>query len=220
MPLEDYVFQIVDNNFRMQEVLGEYVWNVNLKLGTLTFTSEAGAEIATCPIQLVGSEADGTWLWAWANTPLSPPADLLVAVEKLRATGADALYSDSTEFPLPDEHFGHQMALHCAGLSGGFGTFRCPYPGGALYVVVESFPKARDLPFNPNRTTKAVLAALSSFEVRDQRAAWEAFPAGERLTVTFDEQNRIKNFQMELTLQDLPREKPSLLGRLFGKRNG
>ena len=220
MQIEDYVFRIMDNNVRMQEVLGEYNWNVDMRLGTIAFKTKSGAVIATCPVQLVGSEANGTWLWAWANKESNPPADLLVAVGKLKEDGTEAHFQITEEFPVPSETFGHEMAILCAGLSGSYGTFRCPFSGGALYVVVESFPKARNLPFNANRTTQAVLAAISTFKVKDHRAAWEAFPVGERLEVSFDDQDRIKNIQMTLSPENLPTERPSLLGRLFGKRNG
>ena len=220
MQIEDYVFRIMDNNVRMQEVLGEYNWNVDMRLGTIAFKTKSGAVIATCPVQLVGSEANGTWLWAWANKESNPPADLLVAVGKLKEDGTEAHFQITEEFPVPSETFGHEMAILCAGLSGSYGTFRCPFSGGALYVVVESFPKARNLPFNPNRTTQAVMAAISTFKVKDHRAAWEAFPVGERLEVSFDDQDRIKNIQMTLSPENLPTERPSLLGRLFGKRNG
>lgn len=219
MHLEDYLFQIMDNNFRLQEVLGEYQWGLKTSTGILTFTSKAGKSIANCPVQFVGSESDGTWLWAWANEDSQIPSDYLTAVHQLKATQADSLFQDASEFPLPRANFGHEVALLCAGVSKGFGTFRCPYAGGAAYVVIESFPKARDLPFDPNRTIQAVLAAISTFDVRDHRAAWDAFPTGERLTATFDEQNRIKNLQVTLTPETLTPTKPSLLERLLGKRN-
>lgn len=228
LPLEGYVFRVTENFLRLSEVIGDANWGLTVSEATLVFDRPGAGRLA-CPAQLVGSESEaaGTWLWAWANAASNLPPAILAAVERLRETareeGGPDFYQDADAFSMPHPNFGTEMAIRCAGVTGGFTTYRCPYPGGAAHVVVTSCTEAERLPADPMRTVKAITTALSAFSV-DHRKAVRAYlgepdaggiyqPLGLRLE--FDGLGRISG--INATLEPPASQKKGLLGRLFGR---
>src|SRR5215218_4674315 len=96
--LEDHVFRVLENQDALYELLGEHRWDFDMDAGTVVFSrQESGGMLgrlvsrtpnvlATCPVQLIGSESqrDDTWLWAWANAQSEIPPDLTRGVERIR----------------------------------------------------------------------------------------------------------------------------------------
>lgn len=243
LALEDYVFQQTENALRIADVMPEdFSWNIDVPSGLLMFTSATGQEVARLPIQLVGTQSDATqtWLWAWANEASGLPDAVTVAARKLRDTAAQsgspntAMFTNAGEVPLTSEEFGREMGMICAGVVGGFGVYRCPYAGGALWTVIESFPQAQALPPDAMRTMKTITMAISNYDV-DHKAAARAYlgepdasgtyqPSGVRLE--YDAQGRISNITSTLTQANVPPAADKMTGdsespfdkikRLFG----
>jgi len=211
--LEDYVFQMMENAYRMANVIGDTSWMLDIPTQRLTLTRNGtGQVVASLPAQLVGSvsEETQTFLWAWANAASDLPPAILQSVNRLRevaeAEGVREPFLIENTFPMPYLDFGMAATMICAGVTGGFGAYRCPYEGGAAYVVVERFPEAEVLPPDPMRASKAITDSISAFSL-NHRAALEAYLGaagadgiftGRGLRVYLDAQERVG--RIELTL--------------------
>ncbi|MBC8142950.1 MAG: hypothetical protein H7Y38_16120 [Armatimonadetes bacterium] len=232
--LEEYAFRIMENQLRMQEWLEshQFNWGLDLTAGRLTFKDAAtGAPIADLPMQLIGSQSDetNTWLWSWANENGGDglPSSVTRLAASVRdfaaASGADSRFTNADTFPLPDANFGYEMSTVCAGFGGAFGYYRCPYDGGAAWVVIEAFPEAAAFPASPLLPTKAITGAISTFTL-DHRAATQAYLGtpdasgvyANGMTVTFDAQGRIGNMQMTLNPAPKPASPLDAVKRFFG----
>jgi hypothetical protein len=220
--LEDHVFRVLENFHRLSEAAEGLNWNLSMDSETLTFYHPKTLRVAfDCPAQLVGTEDErtGTWLWAWANEGSDIPGGMLEAVKRLKsvaeAGGADPFYQNPRTFRLPHPNFGTEMAILAAGVSDGYTTYRCPYDGGAAYLVVESCPKAVALPDSPLRISKAIMDGVSNFAL-DHRAAVAAYlgepgPDGfyERgIKIGFDAQGRVGPMDFVLTPEAAPPRSP------------
>lgn len=237
--LEEHLFRVMENHLRLSEVATGCDWQLSLEAEVLAFyRPDSGKVVLDCPIQLVGTEDERTqtWLWAWANAGSDLPAGTLEAVNRLKkaavSAGADDFYQNENTFPYPRPTFGAEMAILTAGVSDGFTTFRCPYEGGAAYIVIESCPKAAKLPNDPMRIGKAILEGITHFTL-DHRAAITAYlgePDAEGvyrggIKIDFDAQGRVGNVEYTLTPEAAPAAPPkpvSPLERLKGlfRRDG
>jgi hypothetical protein len=200
--LESCLFRVMENQFRMAEVVGECDWQADMSSETLSFPNERGRVVATVPIQIVGSQANGTWLWSWANEASGFAPSLIKAASLLRDSAEkESVWANSVEFPLPHGDFGTEAAIYCAAISNSFGFYRGPlnHKDDAAFLLIESFPEAEKLPDNPMRTIKAITTAISGFTV-DHRKAIEAFLgspneagvfSGKGIEVTLDGTGRI-----------------------------
>jgi hypothetical protein len=121
-------------------------WNFDLASGLLSF----GYEFCW-KTHLLGTESviSNSWLWTWANTSSNIPAHLLVASLALKAYGEQNGIPELTTPQLSlDKIDGHKLALLASGICEANAYYRCPYEGGALYVLImdENFPKCQDPP--------------------------------------------------------------------------
>lgn len=91
------------------------------------------------PAQILGSYADhgASWLWAWANPTVEP--SMTEAVVVLRDVGRRRGVSELTDADVAATRFSdpHLMALVASSLLDADAYFRCPYDGGAAFVVVD-----------------------------------------------------------------------------------
>lgn len=84
--LDDAALYSLEHQARLEEVLGEHNWHVDLKEGIFEFT---GSRPLTCTrFHLLGSAAPGprSWLWGWAN-PSGFPEHLTALAASLREFG-------------------------------------------------------------------------------------------------------------------------------------
>lgn len=202
-------------------------WYTDLDTGTLCFGDQYHWQI-----QLLGteSEASGTWLWSWANAVNDIPAPLLVASFAVKAYGEQNGIPELTTPQLPlDQIDGHTLALLASGICEANAYYRCPYEGGALFVLImdETFPKCTDPPLQ--RIATVFPQAIASLEIPDHQLALRGYldsyglaheVAGNQivvkengepvLTATFDEQNRLTNLEVRLEARaDSPTAAPS-----------
>ena len=84
--LDDAAILSLEHQVRLEEVVGEHDWYVNLQDGRFEFT---GTRDLTCSrVHLLGSAAPGpgSWLWAWAN-PSGYPEPLTAHSARVRDFG-------------------------------------------------------------------------------------------------------------------------------------
>jgi uncharacterized protein DUF6882 len=200
-----HVVTAMARQIALADLLGERDWSVDLAAGAATFGDDL-----RFPIQLLGTEshADGTWLWAWANTGSNIPPALLHLSGWLKGYGEQAAIPELTErsFSL-DRADGHRLALLASGLTGR-PYYRGPYDGGALFFHLENVPPQ---PVTPERAITVISQSIAAFPI-DHRVAVVSFleqqgwqvdsaeavtahhPSGATMRVTFDELGRIAQF--------------------------
>lgn len=187
------------------DLVGDYNWAVDIANGTITF-----GESLSFPVQILGTEsdADQTWLWAWANTRSNIPPALLHAVTWLRDYGRQRHIPELTEAALPLDHAdGHTLALLSAGLTG-LCYYRGPYQGGAAFFLLQNVPHSVLAPVKPEDVVQVLFQSLEMYDL-DHRTVVESFliqqgwqvettgtavvgrhPGGSNLHLEFDEQGR------------------------------
>ncbi|MBB2910175.1 hypothetical protein FHS43_001438 [Streptosporangium becharense] len=188
------------------ELTGHLGWAVDVNTGTITFGDDL-----RFPIQLLGTESDAeqTWLWAWANTRSNLPPALLRAATWLREYGLQHRIPELTEAQVPlDSADGHLLALLSAGLTGRC-YYRGSHQGGAVFLLVEAVPDSVLAPVPPERAVAVLSHAIGMCEL-DHRTLVGSFltqqgwqvetaaaaiagrhPGGSELRVEFDGQGRI-----------------------------
>ena len=122
---------------RAAEVLGAADWQFHKTSGRISFV---GATIREIGVQVLGTESvrERTWLWSWANTASELPPHVLVAANRMKTLGARAGIGGLIDPDLRLEHLDARgLAAMCAVTLDAPAFYRCPYPGGAMYVLLE-----------------------------------------------------------------------------------
>lgn len=210
-----YTLASCGKQLHFSEMIGDEDWNYDLAAGLLSFGNKC-----LWHAQLLGTESDatGTWLWAWANTESNIPTHLLVASLALKAYGELHGHAELTTPQVPLNHVdGHTLALLASGVCEADAYYRCPYEGGALFVLIkdDTFPKCQDPPLQ--RIATVFPQAIASLDIPDHKLALAGYldsytlgyeqdgdkivvkENGEAvLTAMFDEQNRLTNLEVRL----------------------
>jgi hypothetical protein len=166
---------------------------------------------------LLGTEAGGTWLWAWANTSLPFGGAVLSAVNALRQHGLELGVSEFTEpgFEVDDLHNGHVLGTIASGLLGANGYYFGSGETSAVLTLVTA-PELALPPADAIRLSGIITRSLGVFPVSHRAAArayleqrgaqiavaaddsWQVHaPAGGQLTVTFDHLDRVAAVMLE-----------------------
>lgn len=123
-----------DRQIAFEALVGDRDWQLDQDAGVLRL----GADLVL-PVQILGSASDraGTWLWAWANP--SVEERLTAAARSVKALGGDRAAAVLTDAEVDLARVGdaHLLALAASGLLDADAYYRCPYPGGAAFVLVE-----------------------------------------------------------------------------------
>jgi hypothetical protein len=109
-------------------------WDLEQDTGLLTFSHDDQRFVT--PVQMLGTQSavDGTWLWSWANDMSQTPTDQLTAAAALRSFGEQNNVPELREPMI--EADGHRLAMVAVGLTKLPGYYRCPYEGGAAFVLM------------------------------------------------------------------------------------
>lgn len=172
----------------LSSLVGECDWHFDVSTGLLSYGNQY-----CWHTQLLGteSEVDGSWLWAWANTASNIPAQLLVASLALKAYGEQHGIPELTTPQLPlDQIDGHTLSLLASGICEANAYYRCPYEGGALFVLImdENFPQCPDPPIQ--RIATVFPQAIAALAIPDHRLALAGY--FDFYGITFeDAENRI-----------------------------
>jgi hypothetical protein len=205
----------LDKQHYLCQITGNHDWRFDLGTGLLAFGNQYHWHI-----QLLGteSEASGAWHWAWGNGNSNIPEHLLVASLALKAYGEQHGIPELTTPQLPlDQVDGHKLALLASGVCEANAYYRCPYEGGALFVLImdENFPKCTDPPLQ--RIATVFPQAIASLDIPDHKLALSGYldhyglihEQDENqimvhengvavLMATFDEQNRLTHLEVKL----------------------
>ena len=221
LQLEDHVFRVLENQDALYNFLGDHRWDFDMEAGTVVFSTEASGGLlgrffseppkvlATCPVQLIGSESerDGTWLWAWANEKSQLPPGLTRGVAQIRdearREGLEPFF-DPNPIPLPSPRFGTELAIICTGHLGLFTYYACPHSGGVIHLAIVEPPEGIEIERSAMQVTRILHIGMTALEFNHRRAilAYLGEPArsegdalqwdigGMPLRVEFDEQGR------------------------------
>jgi hypothetical protein len=114
-------------------------WDVDLTSGNLRFRASG----RTCPIEVIGSEANGSWMWGWANASIGPA--LVKRVTSIREWGKQRGIEALTKsgFALPPWEPGKLLSgMSCMAIAAGLLNAPAIYccenraSGVRLYVVL------------------------------------------------------------------------------------
>jgi hypothetical protein len=164
----------------LSDLLGEHQWQLDIDAASIDFGQgrRAGA-------QVLGSEAEdpGTWLWSWANEASNLPDTVLGAALELRRRGAELGVEEFTtpELPLSSVN-GHELAMVGTGLLGAPAYYRCPYEGGAAFVLLTGIPLAPVPQVDTPRLVTVISQTIAGLEV-DHRTMLDALLRAQRATV-------------------------------------
>lgn len=213
--LEDHIFRVLENQFRLYQFLGKHNWAFNMDEGQLTFTNaETGQALASCPVQILGTESTelGTWLWAWANTASEIPDRLLSGVRKVKEAGerAEQLEFMSPSLKVSYERMATELAIVATGHLGLFTYYACGYDGGAMYAAVESCPEVEGTPRDGLLVNRIIFTSLSALDFNHRQAvhAYLGDPAemegdegvwsvnNDGVRIRFDSQDRVTRLEV------------------------
>ena len=166
-----------EKQFRLFDLIGERSWSADLQAGTIAFAApERRMRRAEPPIEmgvaLLGTEADGSWLWGWANP--GGFAEPLVAAGRAvgdygREHAVPALYEpESAGVPL--EHIG----IVASGVLRLKATYTGP-AGDARVLFGLDDPRLELPPFDAVRLLSVLTELVGAGLVRDWPAAMAAY---------------------------------------------
>jgi hypothetical protein len=165
----------------------------------------------------LGTEAGGTWLWAWANTSLPFGGEVLSAANALRRRGTELGVEELTEagFGVDEIRNGHVLGTVASGLLGANGYYFGHGETSAVLTLVTA-PELALPPADAIRLSGIITRSLGVFPVPHRPAAraylqqrgaqvavasdgsWQVqAPAGGQLTVTFDHLDRVSAVSLE-----------------------
>ncbi len=134
--LESYAAIAYDKQTDFSGVIGTNNWNIDMKLGTISFGE--GLEF---PIQVLGtiSYSSQTWLWAWANTESGLSENIIQQALALKKYGEesqiDLLKNASFNFSKEELHI---IGMIASGMFGSSGYYIADYGQGAMVVTIKS----------------------------------------------------------------------------------
>ncbi|CAK9007535.1 Probable phosphoenolpyruvate synthase (PEP synthase) (Pyruvate, partial [Durusdinium trenchii] len=176
-PLQELFARHVLSSFvkqlRLADVVRDESWQFDKASGTLRF-----GDSIEYRVQVLGTESHGsdTWLWAWANEASKIPPGHLVAANRLRTfgheQGIDELTTAMVSLDILD---GHTAGMIASGVAVGNAYFRCPYEGGAMFVLITDPLTDSPVEADVIRTTRAIAEAFSNFEISNQRQVMLAY---------------------------------------------
>lgn len=216
-----------DKQMCLSDAIGDGDWQLSLSEGQITFGGTQSYRV-----QVLGSEAeaDGTWLWAWANTESNLPPALLQAAKQMQAFGEQQRVA---EFVAPalnlEDADGHKISLIACGLCGADAYYRGPYAGGAVFLLLTAPSLRRFADDTPMRFIRIFTEFISAFPC-DHRLALAAYaaykgfplqteagadvitlPAGAEVRAEFDAEGRLAKMSSTLTAANsgpAPEKKP------------
>jgi hypothetical protein len=203
-------YLVLENQFRLDALLGEHQWRVDKEKGVATF-SPANLK---CAVQFIGTHSTRTnsWLWADANTRSKLPARTLALCRRVRDIGRarhlPQFYED--HFRISD-HVGEAtpdtLAMVATHLGGADAYYRGPYRNGAVYFAFSnhrirakpdfdllSFQEAfNSLIWIPGNTRNQVLAYAKAKGLNQRTSSRDAvqftLSSGEDIRVAFKNQS-------------------------------
>ena len=142
------------------EVIGENGWNVDPKNRVIKF----GEREFGCGIIGLESETDNTWLWGWAHTESGLPENAAAPSRRAKRALGGCEEFTAAKYGLDELHNGHNLSMVtvCAAVKN-VCYYRCPYPGGALFVQIEDLPENIFEPLPLDALARQFIEIIRSF---------------------------------------------------------
>ena len=199
MNLMDALLPVIAIAFEKQlhlaDIVGNRSWSFSMDSGEVRFDNDFAFKV-----QLLGTEADAgqTWLWAWANSASGIPLELLDSAHQMRAYGHQTQIRalTETEVPLDNLHNGHMFSMLASGLlesSGGY--YRGPYPGGALFMLIDDRDFPTDLRDPVQRIGVTFPQLISAIALPSHLEAFLGYLQAHQLTVEHEAESQIVQAQ-------------------------
>lgn len=198
---------------RLRDFLAGREWSLDLTKGVIQFGE---LEFATA---FLGSESDiqGTWMWGSYNIngfAQEMIADVCALVGNLPIAAIPDLAGNT--LPLDELVNGHYIASIATALHGNACYYRCPYDGGAAFVLVKGLADDIFVPAAPERIitllgelcssghlphrplAEGLLGASCAACEKGERQLAGMFEDGSRLEIAFDGLGRIANISSQI----------------------
>ncbi len=168
----------------LADFLGEHDWWLDLPAGTVDF-----GQGRVYPIQLIGTEsnADHTWLWAWANKETKIPEPLLRSATRLREFGVQEQVQALVEPELTlDSVDSHTLGLVAAGITGADAYYLGHHDRGAVLFLVSASELQSALKQSVLHMTTIFTTFISSWSVASHQRAFVAYARAKGCRVTLN----------------------------------
>jgi hypothetical protein len=216
--LEEHGVLAIERQLQLGDLIADSSWTYHMDSERLTFSNGRSFHA-----DILGTEANGTWLWSWANEASHIPDGALVAARRLREIGQREGIAELSDRELPLERGGcHRLALATAHLVGGGPYYRGPAGDATVCLLITdpAFPGLAE-PFiprivnawqmftaggfdvDPQRAFVAYVHARGFFVERAERTLRAHHPHAGSLTATLDDRGRIA--KLESTLVPKPK---------------
>jgi hypothetical protein len=169
----DFVMASFDKQLRLADLHAGQPWEFDMDRGEILFNDAVAYKV-----QILGTESEesGTWMWAWANTASQIPDSLLRAANDLRSFGAEHGVAELTDDEVAlDRVDGHTIALIGLGLCNAQAYYRCPYDGGAMFVLITDDTLPLESGNRLERLSSTITQAISNLDIADHKAATIAY---------------------------------------------
>ncbi len=129
---------ILRQNRMGERIIGGNGWALNPIEGIIRFGERefrAG---------ILGSEShiQNTWLWSWAHTESGLPEKVSAASRRAKRALPELPEFQTSKFMLDELRTGHNLSMTACGASEErLCYYRCPYDGGAAFVVIYDLPE-------------------------------------------------------------------------------
>lgn len=168
-----------------ERIIGDSGWGLNPSEGIIRFGDKefkAG---------ILGSESyiQNTWLWSWAHTESGLPEKAVAVSHRAKKRLPDLPEFQNGKFMLDELHTGHNLSMITCGTSSeNLCYYRCPYDGGAAFVVIYGLPEEIFAPADLQTFFRQYVEIIRGFYC-DHRllAAGFLFQNGTRFTETHGE---------------------------------
>ena len=201
--LSAYIGQARLHQLAFGEIVKGKDWDVDFTRGLITFGEDS------YPVQFLGSESESshTWLWGVENINGFPEA-VLTDVTRFHQNTVEKLRP--AQLLLDEVVTGHNLAsLISASHPDNACYYRCPYEGGAAYVLVKELDDSvfapapamavaevirhliGQMPMNHRILVESLLQANCQQTEAVSTGIKGAFKAGDVLTATFDTRGRL-----------------------------
>ncbi len=148
-----------------QLLFGEYVvrnqnWNIDLGKGVILFGED------TYLIQVLGTESYSRNTWLWAHKNPSIPEEMLIDVNHFYEFCQNAAELAPDEIDITDMVNGHNIAsIAVASHKDKVCYYRCPYNGGAAYVLVKNIPEKVFAPMEAQNIISLIYDIIAQFQL-------------------------------------------------------
>jgi hypothetical protein len=207
--VDRHVILSLEKQFRLLDLIGDRDWSADLEAGTMSFAapkrrlrrSEPPIELG---IALLGTEAEGSWLWGWAN-PGGFPEPIVAAG---RAVGDYGREHDLPPLYEPETAVDDDVSLERIGIiASGALDLKATYtgPAGDAHVLFGlDDPRLELGPFDAARLLTVLTHLIQIGLVRDWPAALQAYEHArgvdldDVVEIELDDLGRVTNLQSRL----------------------